>query len=310
MMADPKFAVPVAAHGGGIYLLDDHEVVQRGLRHLVESAGLVVAGESGSAREASRRIPALRPVLALLDDDLPDGSGAEVCRAVAAADPAIRCVLVTDTDDESVLIESILAGAWGCLSKLDDSGEQLRLISRVLAGHTAYSRRFYPAVLGPAQEASLRGAEEKLRTLSNRESVVALGLARGLSNRQIGQQMFIAEKTVKNMVSSILDKLGMARRTEVAVMVAGSVNRSLAAAGADYRSCGFPDLVSDVTAALWECVREEPSRPGTAGERTAAAARLAQTLDATKSRPAVPQYVPSGHHTIRHGGRRPMPPTP
>jgi two-component system response regulator DevR len=211
----------------------------------------------------------------------------------AAADPAIRCVLVTDSDDESVLIESILAGAWGCLSKLDDSGEQLRLIFRVLTGHTAYSRRFSPALLGPAQEVSLRGAEEKLRTLSNRESAVALGLAKGLSNRQIGQQMFIAEKTVKNMGSSILDKLDMDRRTELAVMVAGAVNRSVAAAGASYRSCGFPDLVFDVTAALWECVSEEPARPGAAGELAATAARLAQTLDATKARPAVPLRFPS-----------------
>src|SRR6478735_8989150 len=152
MMADPEFPLPVTAPGSGVYLLDDHEIVRRGARYLVESAGLVVVGESGSAREASRRIPALRPVLAILDDDLPDGSGAEVCRAVTTADPSIRCILVTASDDESVLIRSILAGAWGCLSKLDDSGEQLRLISRVLSGHAAYSRRFYPALMGPARD--------------------------------------------------------------------------------------------------------------------------------------------------------------
>lgn len=129
-------------------MLDDQEVVRRGLHHLIVSAGLVVAAESGSAREASRRIPALRPVMAVLDDDLPDGSGVDVCRAVAAADPPIRCVLRTGDDDESVLIESVLAGAWGCLSKLDDSGEQLSLVRRVLAGQTAYSSRFLPGLLG------------------------------------------------------------------------------------------------------------------------------------------------------------------
>jgi len=284
MMADPEFPLPVAAPGGGVYLLDDHEIVRRGARYLVESAGLVVVGESGSAREASRRIPALRPALAILDDDLPDGSGAEVCRAVTTADPSIRCILMTASDDESVLIRSILVGAWGCLSKLDDSGEQLRLISRVLSGHAAYSRRFYPALMGPARDVHPGVDEMRLRDLSKRESTVALGIATGLSNRQIGQEMFIAEKTVKNMVSSILSKLGMARRTEVAVMVAGTLNRSraVAADGADYRSCDSPDLVSDVTAALWECVSEEPSQSEATGARTAAAARLARSLAATK----------------------------
>jgi len=284
MMADPEFIVPVASRGVGVYLLDDHEVVRRGARYLIESAGLVVVGESGSAREASLRIPALRPVLALLDDDLPDGSGADVCRSVTTTDPSIRCILVTASDDESVLISSILAGAWGCLSKLDDSSEQLRLIRRVLAGHTAYSRRFYPALMGPVRELNPGGAEMKLRNLSHRESTVALGIATGMTNRQIGEEMFIAEKTVKNMVSSILCKLGMARRTEVAVMVAGTVNRSraVAAAGADYRSCGSPELVSDVTAALWECVSEESSQSQLTAPRTAAAARLALTLAATR----------------------------
>ena len=132
-----------------MYLLDDHEVVRRGLRQLLESDGLSIAGESGSAREAVRRIPALRPALVILDDDLPDGSGADVCRAIAAADPSIRCVLMTGEADEAVLIDSILAGAWGCLSKQDDSSEQLRLIRRALAGHTAYSGRFQAARTWP-----------------------------------------------------------------------------------------------------------------------------------------------------------------
>ena len=96
MMADPENHPQHSLAGRGVYLLDDHEVVRRGLRQLLGSDGLSIAGESGSACEAVRRIPALRPELVILDDDLPDGSGAEVCRAIAAADPIIRCVLMTE----------------------------------------------------------------------------------------------------------------------------------------------------------------------------------------------------------------------
>jgi len=135
--ADPRIYPINAVAGRGVYLLDDHELVRRGLRQLLETNGLSIAGESGSAREAIRRIPALRPELVILDDDLPDGSGADVCRAIAVAEPGIRCVLMTGDGDEPVLIDSILAGAWGCLSKEDESGEQLRLIRRALAGYTA-----------------------------------------------------------------------------------------------------------------------------------------------------------------------------
>ncbi|MBG6181747.1 response regulator [Arthrobacter sp. CAN_A1] len=111
-------------------MLDDHEMVRRGLRQLLESGGVNVVGESGSAREAVRLIPALRPELVILDDDLPDGTGAAVCRAIAVTDPSIRSVLLAGAAEEAVLIDAIVAGAWGCLSKLDDGGEQLRLIRR------------------------------------------------------------------------------------------------------------------------------------------------------------------------------------
>ncbi|WP_395939774.1 response regulator transcription factor [Arthrobacter sp. CAN_C5] len=126
----------------GVFVLDDHEVIRRGLRLLLESDGVSVMGESSSAADAIRRIPALHPGLVIVDDDLPDGTGAEVCRAITVVDPGIRCVLLTSGAEEAVLIDAVLAGAWGCLSKQDDSAEQLRLIKRALAGHTAYSKRF------------------------------------------------------------------------------------------------------------------------------------------------------------------------
>lgn len=130
--------------GRNVYVLNRDELIRRGLRHLLESHGFTVVGETGSADEAARRIVALRPDLVILDDELSDGTGAGVCRTVAEAGRSIRCLLLTGQPEETVLIDSILAGAWGCLSLDDDNTEQLRLIRRALDGHTAYSRRFQP----------------------------------------------------------------------------------------------------------------------------------------------------------------------
>jgi len=176
MMAEPEIHPPPPLAGRGVYLLDDHEVVRRGLRHLLESDGLSIAGESGSAHRAFRRIPALRPELVILDDDLPDGSGADVCRAIAAADPTIRCLLMTGDANEAVLIDSILAGAWGCLSKQDGSCEQLRLIRRALAGHTAYSGRFRTALVTPLVGPATQSLDRRLLTLTRQEMNTAIRL--------------------------------------------------------------------------------------------------------------------------------------
>ncbi|MET1021304.1 MAG: response regulator transcription factor, partial [Arthrobacter sp.] len=209
MMAHTGNRPQHARSGRGVYVVDDHEVVRLGLRHLLASQGISIAGESASAREAVRRVPALRPELVILDDDLPDGSGADVCRVLAVADPGIRCVLMTGDSDETVLVDAILAGAWGCLSKQDDSSEQLRLIHRVLAGHTAFSSQFHPALVAPFSLHAPELTDERLLRLTRQEMNAAIGLGKGLSNRGISQEMFLAEKTVKNLVSSILMKLGM-----------------------------------------------------------------------------------------------------
>ncbi|MET1087750.1 MAG: response regulator transcription factor [Arthrobacter sp.] len=283
MTADPKIHPQHPLAGRGVYLLDDHEVVRRGLRHLLESDGLSIAGQSGSARAAARQIPALRPALVILDDDLPDGSGAEVCRAVAAADPIIRCVLMTDDSDEAVLIDAILAGAWGCLSKQDDGGEQLRLIWRALAGHTAYSGRFQPALRTPPAPPGRHRLDERLRSLTRQEMNAAIGMGKGLSNRQISQEMFLAEKTVKNLVSSVLTKLGMVRRTEAAVLITKALNPSDDPADGDYRSSLYPDLIAEVTAALLNCTSESYAMPPTDELRATDARRLADALTATRT---------------------------
>jgi DNA-binding NarL/FixJ family response regulator len=293
MMADPENHPHNSFAGRGVYLLDDHEVIRRGLRQLIESDGLSIAGESGSAREAARRIPALHPELVILDDDLPDGSGADVCRAITAADPGIRCVLMTADTDEAVLIDSILAGARGCLSKQDDSSEQLRLIRRALAGHTAYSARFHPALVAPFSLPGPQCPDERLSSLSRQEMTAAIGLSKGLSNRQISQEMFLAEKTVKNMVSTILMKLGMARRTQAAVLVTTTLNHSEDPADGAYRSSRFPDLIAEVTASLLNCTSEVPTVPPTDAARAADALRLADALTATRTARRNTRPVPS-----------------
>ncbi|RKR12520.1 response regulator [Arthrobacter oryzae] len=295
MMADPGIYSINAFAGSGVYLLDDHEVVRRGLRQLLESDGLSIAGESGSAREAVRRIPALRPELVILDDDLPDGHGADVCRAIAVAEPGIRCVLMNGDGDEAILIESILAGAWGCLSKEDDGSEQLRLIRRALAGHTAYSARFHPALVAPFSLPGPQRSDEMLLTLTRREMTAAIGLGKGLTNRQIGQEMFLAEKTVKNMVSTILMKLGMARRTQAAVLITRALNPSEDPAELGYRFSRFPDLIPEVTAALLNCTSEARTVPPTNEARAGDAVRLADALTATRTGLAVTHPTPSSN---------------
>jgi DNA-binding NarL/FixJ family response regulator len=293
--ADPRIYPINAVAGRGVYLLDDHELVRRGLRQLLETNGLSIAGESGSAREAIRRIPALRPELVILDDDLPDGSGADVCRAIAVAEPGIRCVLMTGDGDELVLIDSILAGAWGCLSKEDDSGEQLRLIRRALAGYTAYSGRFHPALVAPLALDRPQRPDERLLTLTRQEMNAAIGLGKGLSNRQISQEMFLSEKTVKNMVSSVLMKLGMARRTQAAVLITRALYHSEDPADGGYRSSRFPDLIPEVTAALLNCTSEVRAVPPTAEVRAGAADRLADALTATRTGLRVSRPQPSSN---------------
>jgi DNA-binding NarL/FixJ family response regulator len=285
MWADPDIRRQPSLAWQGVYLLDDHEVVRRGLRQLMESVGLSIAGESGSAREAVRRIPALRPKLAILDDDLPDGSGTEVCRAIAAAEPRTRCVLMTADADEGVLIDSILAGAWGCLSKQDDNGEQLRLIHRALAGDTAYSGRFRPAL--PDRP------DERLLKLTKQEVAAAIGLGKGQSNRQISQEMLIAEQTVKNTVSSVLTKLGLARRTQAAVLVTSALGQLEAAASGGYRFNRFPDLIAEATAALLNCTTEARTVPPTNAVRATDAVRLADALSAVWPGRTGPQPLPS-----------------
>ncbi|MBK7723137.1 MAG: response regulator transcription factor [Austwickia sp.] len=202
-----------------VFLLDDHEIVRRGLRELLSlEADIEVVGESGSAEEAIRRIPALRPAVAILDARLPDGSGIEVCRQVRAQDPAIAGLILTSYDDEQALTAAVLAGAAGYLLK-DIQGTDLVATIRAVASG---AQLLAPQEVEALQESLAAAApvDPRLRSLTPQERRILILVAKGLTNRQIGGELFLAEKTVKNYITAVLAKLGMERRTQAAVFAA------------------------------------------------------------------------------------------
>ncbi|MCW2843639.1 MAG: response regulator receiver, partial [Nocardioides sp.] len=199
-----------------VYLLDDHEVVRQGLRYLLETAGdIEIVGESGSAVDAMARIPALRPHVAVLDGRLPDGSGIEVCRAVRAVDPSIQALILTSYDDDEALFAAIMAGAAGYVLKEIKGTDLIGAVRQVAAGNSLIDPSLTARVLERVRNPSTTAPE--LAELTEQELKLLGHIAEGLTNRQIGEQMFLAEKTIKNYVSSILAKLGLERRTQAAV---------------------------------------------------------------------------------------------
>jgi DNA-binding NarL/FixJ family response regulator len=199
-----------------VFLLDDHEVVRRGLRDLLEADGdIEVVGESGSATEATRRIPALRPDVAVLDGRLPDGSGIDVCREIRSRAPEIAALILTSYDDDEALFSAIMAGAAGYVLKQVRGQDLVDAVRRVAAGQSLLDPAVTQQVLdrlreGPKQDKALAG-------LTDQERKVLELIGEGLTNRAIGERLFLAEKTVKNYVSSLLSKLGLERRTQAAV---------------------------------------------------------------------------------------------
>jgi two-component system response regulator DevR len=201
-----------------VFLLDDHEVVRRGLVALLEATGEIeVVGESGSALEAARRIPAFRPDVAVLDARLPDGSGIDVCREVRSADPGIKALILTSYQDDEALFSAIMAGAAGYVLKQIKGTDLVDAIRRVAAGQSLLD----PAVTQQVLERIRHGADsepEELKGLTAQERRILELIAEGMTNRQIGEELFLAEKTVKNYVSSLLAKLGLERRTQAAIL--------------------------------------------------------------------------------------------
>ena len=203
----------------GVFLLDDHELVRRGLRELLESEGdLVVVGEAGSAEVATGRIAATAPDVAVLDVRLPDGNGIEVCREVRSHNPEIACLMLTSFADDEALYAAMMAGAAGFVLKQISGSDLVDSIRRVSRGETLIEADDAAELLERLQ----RGPDghEELAGLTAQERRILDLIGQGMTNRQIGEALFLAEKTVKNYVSNLLSKLGMHRRTEAAVLVA------------------------------------------------------------------------------------------
>ncbi len=206
-----------------VFLLDDHEVVRQGLRALLESGGdIVVIGESGLAQEAAARIPALRPDVAVLDARLPDGSGIEVCRTIRSVDPEIKALILTSYDDDEALFAAIMAGAAGYVLKEITGQDLIGAVRQVAAGNSLIDPALTARVLERVRNGP--GTAPELADLTEQELKLLALIAEGLTNRQIGERMFLAEKTVKNYVSSILAKLGLERRTQAAVLASKLLN--------------------------------------------------------------------------------------
>jgi DNA-binding NarL/FixJ family response regulator len=200
-----------------VFLLDDHEVVRRGLVDLLESEDdIEVVGEAGNVRDATARIPALRPDVAVLDARLPDGSGIDVCRDVRSVDPSIKALILTSYDDDEALFAAILAGASGYVLKQITGNDLIDGVRRVAAGQSLID----PSLTAKVLERVRKGPEtpDELSELTEQERKILALIAEGLTNRQIGERLYLAEKTVKNYVSSILAKLGLERRTQAAVL--------------------------------------------------------------------------------------------
>ncbi len=202
-----------------VFLLDDHEVVRQGVRALLEASGQIeVVGEASNAQETLGRVGACQPDVAVLDVRIPDGNGVEVCREIRSAFPEIHCLMLTSYSDDDALFEAIMAGASGYVLKQIRGSELVSAVMRVSRGESLLD----PAVTGKVL-ARLRSPvpeDERLGRLSPQERRLLELIGEGLTNRQIGEQMFLAEKTVKNYVSNLLAKMGMHRRTEVAVYAA------------------------------------------------------------------------------------------
>ena len=216
----------------GVFLLDDHEVVRAGLRSLIDSTeDLTVVGEAGTVADALARIPATHPHVAILDVRLPDGNGVEVCRDIRSRFPEIACIMLTSYADDEALFAAIMAGAAGYVLKQVGGTDLIGDIRRAGAGESLVDPALGQRVLerlrdGPSED-------PRLATLTPQERRILNLIADGQTNRQIADQLYLAEKTVKNYVSNLLAKLGMERRTQAGTYAARLDERSTQASRLD-----------------------------------------------------------------------------
>ena len=208
-----------------VFLLDDHEVVRRGVADLLESEGdIEVIGEASTVAQAMARVPALNPQVAVLDVQLPDGNGVTVCRDLRSQFPNLYCLMLTSFEDDEALLDAIVAGASGYVLKQIRGTDLIGAVRTVAAGGSLLDPSATARVMQRIRNEANK--TDPLSDLTDQERKILDLIGEGMTNRQIGEQLFLAEKTVKNYVSSILSKLGLQRRTPAAVFVAKVKNGS------------------------------------------------------------------------------------
>ncbi|MDT7845789.1 response regulator transcription factor [Streptomyces justiciae] len=210
-----------------VFLLDDHEVVRRGVRDLLDDEpDITVVGEAGTVEQALVRVPALRPQVAVLDVRLPDGDGVTVCRELRSRMPELTCLMLTSFDDEEALLDSIMAGASGYVLKQIQGSDLVSAVRTVAAGQSLLDPSATTKLMARLRQGQQREEEpEALPGLTAREREILALIGEGLTNRQIGQRLYLAEKTVKNHISRLLAKLGVERRIQAAVIATQAQDR-------------------------------------------------------------------------------------
>lgn len=212
----PLDPVPPGGSQVRVFLVDDHEVVRRGVAEVLEDdPGITVAGEAGTVAEALARVPAVRPDLVVVDMRLPDGDGAELCRLLRDRVPGLRCLVLTSFSEQEALDAAVRAGASGFLLKQIRGPALVSAVHAVAAGGTLFEDVAPPAARSRAPGAA---GGDRLSLLTDQERTVLALIGEGLTNRQIGGRMGLAEKTVKNYTSHLLAKLGLERRTQAAIL--------------------------------------------------------------------------------------------
>jgi DNA-binding NarL/FixJ family response regulator len=199
-----------------VFLVDDHEIVRRGVREVLEAEpDIKVVGEASTVAQALVRLPPVRTDVAILDLRLPDGSGVELCRELRSMLPALGCLVLTSYADDEALVAAIMAGAAGYVLKQIRGGDLVAAVRTVAAGGSLLDSRAAAVVM---KRMRAPAAQDPLAALSDQERRILALIGEGLTNREIGQRLFLSEKTVKNYVSNVLSKLGLHRRTQVAVL--------------------------------------------------------------------------------------------
>ncbi len=202
-----------------VFLLDDHEVVRRGVAALLEAeSDIEIAGEAATAAHALARIPAVRPDVAILDVRLPDGDGVTVCREIRSRLPELACLMLTSFSDEEALFDAVMAGAAGYVLKQIHGSDLVTAVRTVASGQSLLDPHSTAQMLAHLRERQTR--KDPLAALSDQERQILQLIGEGLTNRQIGERLFLAEKTVKNYVSNLFTKLDMRRRTQAAAFAA------------------------------------------------------------------------------------------